>query len=88
MTDIDGFTASVAGAVEQQASSTEMIASSVAQAAQGAGELAGNMAVVTKAINETNRAATEVLDASQAFSAEAGTLERAVDVFLNRVTAA
>ena len=52
-----------------------MIASSVQQAAHGAGELAGNMAVVTKAINETNRAATEVLDASQAFSAEANTLE-------------
>jgi methyl-accepting chemotaxis protein len=88
MTDIDGFTASVASAVGQQASSTEMIASSVAQAAHGAGELAGNMAVVTRAINETNHAATEVLDASQAFSAEAGTLEHAVDVFLKRVTAA
>ncbi|MEA2980580.1 MAG: hypothetical protein QOF09_2403 [Alphaproteobacteria bacterium] len=88
MSDIDSFTASVAGAVGQQASSTEMIASSVQQAANGAGELAGNMAVVTKAINETNRAAAEVLDASQAFSAEASTLERAVEVFLKRVTAA
>jgi methyl-accepting chemotaxis protein len=88
MGEIDSFTASVAGAVEQQAGSTEMIANSVQQAARGAGELAGNMAVVTKAINETNRAATEVLDASQAFSAEASTLDRAVDVFLKRVTAA
>jgi len=65
-----------------------MIASSVQQAAHGAGELPGNMIVVTKAINETNRAATEVLDASQAFSAEASTLEQAVEVFLKRVTAA
>ncbi len=88
MSNIDSFTASVAGAVEEQARSTEMIASNVQQAAHGAGELAGNMAVVTKAINETNRAATEVLDASQAFSAEANTLEHAVDVFLKRVTAA
>jgi methyl-accepting chemotaxis protein len=88
MSNIDNFTASVAGAVEEQARSTEMIASNVQQAAHGAGELAGNMAVVTKAINETNRAATEVLDASQAFSAEANTLEHAVDVFLKRVTAA
>jgi methyl-accepting chemotaxis protein len=50
------------------------------------------MAVVTAAINaainETSRAATQMLDASQAFSAEASTLERAVDVFLDRVTAA
>jgi methyl-accepting chemotaxis protein len=88
MGDIDGFTASIAGAVGQQASSTEMIANSVQQAATGAGELAGNMAVVTKAINETNRAAVEVLDASQTFSAQASTLESAVDVFLKRVTAA
>jgi methyl-accepting chemotaxis protein len=88
MSDIDGFTASVAGAVGQQASSTEMIANSVQQAAHGADELAGNMAVVTKAINETNRAATEVLGASRAFSAEASTLEHAVEVFLKRVTAA
>jgi methyl-accepting chemotaxis protein len=88
MSDIDSFTALAAGAVGEQASSTEMIASSVQRAAHGADELAGNMAVVTKAINETNRAATEVLDASQAFSAEASTLERAVDVFLKRVTAA
>lgn len=88
MSDIDSFTASVAGAVGQQASSTEMIANSVQQAANGAGELAGSMAIVTKAINETNRAASEVLDASHAFSAEASTLEHAVDVFLKRVTAA
>jgi methyl-accepting chemotaxis protein len=87
MRDIDGFTASVAGAVGQQTSSTQMIANSVQQAAHGANELAGNMTVVTKAINETNRAATQVLDASQAFSAEASTLESAVEVFLKRVTA-
>jgi methyl-accepting chemotaxis protein len=88
MTEIDGFTASVAGAVGQQANSTQMIASSVQQAATGANELAGNMAVVTKAIEETNRAASEVLGASHAFSAQASTLESAVDVFLKRVTTA
>jgi methyl-accepting chemotaxis protein len=88
MGEIDRFTASVAGAVGQQTNSTQMIADSVQQAARGANELAGNMTVVTKAINETHRAATEVLDASHAFSAEAGTLESAVEIFLKRVTAA
>jgi methyl-accepting chemotaxis protein len=88
MGDIDGFTASVAGAVGQQTSSTQMIANSVQRAAHGANELAGNMTVVTQAINETNRAANEVLDASQAFSAQAATLEDAVELFLKRVTAA
>jgi methyl-accepting chemotaxis protein len=87
MGDISRFTASIAGAVEQQTVSTEMIAHNVQQAAAGANELTGNMAVVTEAIDETNRAAAAVLEASQTFSAQASTLEGAVDVFLERVAA-
>ena len=65
-----------------------MIARNVQQAAVGANELAGNMSVVTSAIDETNHSATAVLETSHAFSAQASTLENAVDDFLNRVTAA
>ena len=85
MDDISGFTASVAGAVEQQNSATQMIAQNVHQAAVGANELAGNMLVVTQAIDETNRMADGVLKTSQTFSTQAGNLERTVDVFLKRV---
>jgi hypothetical protein len=46
------------------------------------------MAVVTQAIDETNRSAADVLEASHTFSAQASTLESAVEVFLKRVTAA
>jgi len=60
----------------------------VHQAATGARELAGNMATVTEAIEETNRSATHVLDASSALTAQAGTLQEAVDQFLERVAAA
>jgi methyl-accepting chemotaxis protein len=85
--DIGRFTASMAGAVEQQTSSTQMIAHNVQKAAAGANELTGNMAVMTQAIDETNRAAAAVLDASQTFSAQASTLEGAVEVFLVQVAA-
>src|SRR5262249_38097370 len=82
MGDISSFTVSIAAAVEEQSASTRTIADSVQQAASGASELAGNMATVTEAIEETNRAASAVLDV------QTGTLQTAVDDFLPRVAAA
>ena len=58
------------------------------QAATRATELAGNMTTVTEAIQETNKSAGQVLDASSALTAQAGTLQQAVDEFLDRVAAA
>jgi hypothetical protein len=46
------------------------------------------MGVVSEAIRETNRSAGAVLDVSGALANEAGTLQRAVDTFLNKVAAA
>jgi methyl-accepting chemotaxis protein len=74
--------------VRQQSNSTQMIGQNVAQVAAGASELAGNMAVVTKAIDETNRSASDVLEASHMFSVQASKLENAVDTFLKRVASA
>ncbi len=88
MGDISSFTVSIAAAVEEQSASTRTIADSVQQAASGASELAGNMATVTEAIEETNRAASAVLDATGSLTAQAGTLQTAVDDFLSRVAAA
>jgi methyl-accepting chemotaxis protein len=88
MGDISSFTVSIAAAVEEQSASTRTIADSVQQAASGASELAGNMATVTEAIEETNRAASAVLDATGALTAQSGTLQTAVDDFLTRVAAA
>jgi methyl-accepting chemotaxis protein len=87
MSDISQFTTLIATAVEQQTGSTQMIAHNVQQAAVGASELTGNMTIMTKAIDETNHSAAAVLNISQAFAAQASTLESAVDVFLKRVTA-
>ena len=88
MDDISGFTAAIASAVEQQTSSTQMIARNIQEAATGAKELAGKIAAVTDAIDETSRSAAVVHETSQAFSAQASTLDREVDEFLRRVSAA
>jgi methyl-accepting chemotaxis protein len=88
MGDVSSFTVSIAAAVEEQSATTRTIADNVQQAASGASELAGNMATVTEAIEETNRAATAVLDATGALNAQTGTLQTAVDDFLTRVAAA
>ncbi len=88
MGDISRFTSTIAASVEEQSASTQEIGRNVHEAATGARELAGNMATVTEAIEETNRSATHVLDASGALTAQAGTLQQAVDDFLDRVAAA
>jgi methyl-accepting chemotaxis protein len=88
MGDISRFTSTIAASVEEQSASTQEIGRNVHEAATGAKELAGSMATVTEAIDETNRSATHVLDASSALTAQAGTLQQAVDEFLHRVAAA
>jgi methyl-accepting chemotaxis protein len=88
MGDISGLTAAIADAVEEQTSSTQMIAHNVQEAAQGANELANKMTIVTQAIDGTSRSAAAVHETSQSFSAQANTLEGAVETFLARVTAA
>jgi methyl-accepting chemotaxis protein len=88
MGDISRFTSTIAASVEEQSASTQEIGRNVHEAATGARELAGNMATVTEAIEETNRSATHVLEASSALTAQAGTLQEAVDQFLDRVAAA
>jgi methyl-accepting chemotaxis protein len=88
MEEISRFTSTIAAAVEEQSASTQEISRNVNEAAGGARELAGNMAGMMEAINETHRSATEVLEASNALTAQSGTLQEAVDSFLQRVAAA
>jgi methyl-accepting chemotaxis protein len=88
MNDIDLISAAIAGAVEQQTSSTETIARNVQQASEGANDLANNMGVVTKAVDATNHAASAMLKVSETFLTQAGTIEKAVDAFLKKVAAA
>ena len=88
MNDIDLISAAIAGAVEEQTTSTETIAQNVQQASVGASELANNMAVVTKAVDATNQVASAMLKTSETFLVQAGTIEKAVDLFIKKVAAA
>jgi methyl-accepting chemotaxis protein len=85
--DIAHFTSAVAASVEQQNNTAQMITRNVQAAAVGVKELAGSMTQVTNAIGEANRFASEVLDVAQMLSAQTGTIDKAVDNFLQRVTA-
>jgi methyl-accepting chemotaxis protein len=86
--DIGRFTTAVASSVEQQSDAAQMITRNVQEAAAGVKELAGNMTRVTNAIGETNRFASDVLEVAHTLSAQTGTIDKAVETFLKRVTAA
>ena len=88
MNDINRFTTTIASAVVEQSASTEEISRNVQQAANGANDLAGNMVTVSQAIDETNRSASAVLEATNTLSTQAGTLQGAVNTFLQRVAKA
>jgi methyl-accepting chemotaxis protein len=85
--DIARFTSAIAASVEQQNNAAQMITRNVQGAAAGVMQLAGNMTEVTKAIGDTNRFASQVLDVAHALSAQTSTIDKAVEDFLKRVTA-
>jgi len=85
--DIARFTSAIAASVEQQNNAAQMITRNVQGAAAGVMQLAGNMTEVTKAIGDTNRYASQVLDVAHALSAQTSTIDKAVEDFLKRVTA-
>jgi methyl-accepting chemotaxis protein len=88
MDEINGFTTTIATAVEEQSASTSQIGHNIQQAADGARGVAGNIATVAEAIGETTRSAGAVLDVANVLSTQAGTLQNAVDDFVKRVASA
>jgi methyl-accepting chemotaxis protein len=64
MRQIDQVTTAIASAVEQQGAATREISQSVQLAAAGTHTLASNISTVSGAIDETNRSAGQVRDAS------------------------
>jgi methyl-accepting chemotaxis protein len=88
MCEIDGFTSTIAVAVEEQGSATQEISSNVQMAARGTEELTQNVSGVTGAIRETSRSAENVLTASGKLALHATSLKDEVDHFLREVAAA
>jgi methyl-accepting chemotaxis protein len=85
---ISEIASSITMAVEVQGSTTQEIAKNVAQAAQGAVQVAANIADVNHGAGETGKASAQVLLAAQSLSGESRNLEAEVTNFLNTVRAA
>ena len=85
---ISEIASSITMAVEAQGSTTQEIAKNVVQAAQGAVQVATNIADVNHGADETGKASAQVLLAAQSLSGESRNLEAEVTNFLNTVRAA
>lgn len=86
--EIDKIAATIAAAVEEQGAATQEIARNVEEAAKGTQEVSSNIGGVTEAANGTGAAASQVLTASRALTAQSGQLKDVVQEFLAGVKAA
>ena len=86
--NVNGSAASVAAAVEEQASATQEIARSVVQAASGTEEVNQNISGVTQAAGTAGDAANEVQEAADDLTRQSTDLKRIVETFLIDVRAA
>ena len=85
---ISEIAASITAAVNAQGAETQEIANNVAQAAQGAAQVATNITDVNRDARETGTASAKVLQAAQFLSGESRKLELEVESFIKTVRAA
>jgi len=85
MDEIQQFTATIAGAIEQQHASTSEISNNVAAAAAGTRSVASVLRRVTGAIGDMHSSADTVLAASQTVEKAAESLRGSVEGFLHKV---
>jgi methyl-accepting chemotaxis protein len=78
----------IAAAMEEQGAATQEISRNVQQAAQGAGQVAGNISDVNKGAADTGSASDQVLSSARALSTEGSKLKVEVKKFLETVRAA
>ncbi len=88
ISDLNGVSASVAAAMEQQGSATQEIARNVQEAAQGATAVSGSIHEVRNGTVTTGAAASQVLSAAAELARGAESLRRDVGDFLAGVRAA
>ena len=86
--EIEAVATAIAAAVEEQGAATQEIVRNVGQAAQGTGEVTGNIAGVASAATETGRAADQVLGAASDLSRQSELLSGEVERFLATIRAA
>jgi len=85
---ISEIAATITAAVDAQGAATQEIAHNVAQAAQGAAQVATNITDVNHDAGETGTASAKVLQAAQFLSGESRKLELEVENFIDTVRAA
>jgi len=85
ISSMDGITTAIAAAIEEQGAATQEIARNIDHAATGTHQVFENISSVNQSILETDKAAKEVLNASEALRGEAATLRREVDMFLAEI---
>jgi len=85
---ISEIAASITGAVDAQGLATQEIADNIAQAAQGAAQVAINITDVNHDADETGTASIKVLQAAQVLSGESRKLDLEVAKFIDTVRAA
>ena len=88
ITEVNGISASVASAVEEQGAATAEIARNVQAAAAGTARVSENIGAVTEAIGQTDTAAQSVLTSADQLTTQAEVLRTEVDKFLDSVRAA
>ncbi len=88
MTEVGTYTASIASAVEQQASATSEISRNVQEAASGTEVVSENISGVTGAVGETSQSSAQVASATAELANQAEKLRSTVDRFLDEVAAA
>jgi len=88
ISEINGRTANIAAAVEQQGAATGEILRNVSQASSGTEEVTSNIAGVAQASEETGAAAVQVLGAASELSGQFERLKAEVVRFLDGVRAA
>ncbi len=86
--ELSGIAAAITAAVEEQSAAIQEIASSVQHAATNAGQVAGNIVVVSKTATATGQGARDVQTAAGGLSHHAGELSGVVTRFISGVKAA
>ncbi|WP_440639786.1 methyl-accepting chemotaxis protein [Bradyrhizobium sp. PUT101] len=79
---VDQFSSLIAAAVEQQKAATQEIARNAQAAAASTNEVAANVAGVSEAADQAGDAASRVLEAVKAVTAQSDDLRKHVDAFL------
>jgi methyl-accepting chemotaxis protein len=87
MSDIDGFTASIARAMSEQNTAAIEISENIRQAAAGTASVADRIAGTAAASENANRSAELVLATAQGLSSQAAELRTSVDRFLANAAA-